>query len=73
MRSPGITGRDNAQRTAAKLALADDENSLSLKEREARALRTALLTHRGNRESLAESLGISLRTLYRKLKELDAR
>ncbi|MGJ5134396.1 helix-turn-helix domain-containing protein [Bradyrhizobium oligotrophicum] len=41
--------------------------------REARALRTALLTHRGNRESLAKPLGISLRTLYRKLKELDAR
>ncbi|WP_409977933.1 MULTISPECIES: helix-turn-helix domain-containing protein [unclassified Bradyrhizobium] len=60
------------QRTATKLAPADDENSPSSKEREARALRTALLTHRGNRESLAKPLGISLRTLDRKLKELDA-
>ncbi|MGJ4900994.1 sigma-54 interaction domain-containing protein [Bradyrhizobium sp. HKCCYLS2058] len=72
LRAPGITGRDNAQRTAARLLHAEDESSLSLKEREARALRTALLTHRGSREALAKSLGISLRTLYRKLKELDA-
>ncbi|MGJ5199504.1 helix-turn-helix domain-containing protein [Bradyrhizobium sp. HKCCYLRH1030] len=72
LRSPDIEGRDRVQRTATKLAPADGENPPSSKEREARALRTALLTHRGNRESLAESLGISLRTLYRKLKELDA-
>ncbi len=36
------------------------------------ALRAALEGHVGSREELARSLGISLRTLYRRLDELDA-
>jgi transcriptional regulator with PAS, ATPase and Fis domain len=43
----------------------------SLKEQEADVLRRALMTHRGSRRDLAEKLGVSIRTLYRKLGELD--
>ena len=44
----------------------------SLKDAEIEALRAALITHQGSRQDLARSLGISLRTLYRKLGDLDA-
>jgi DNA-binding NtrC family response regulator len=43
-----------------------------LRDAELDALRSALAAHRGDRRSLARSLGISLRTLYRKLRLLDA-
>ena len=36
-----------------------------------RELKAALATHHGNRKALAESLGISLRTLYRRMGELE--
>ncbi|MBL8349356.1 MAG: sigma-54-dependent Fis family transcriptional regulator [Burkholderiaceae bacterium] len=42
-----------------------------LRDAEAEALRAAAAAHRGSREDLARQLGISLRTLYRKLRELD--
>jgi DNA-binding NtrC family response regulator len=35
------------------------------------ALRAAVAAHAGDRRALAQSLGLSLRTLYRKLRELD--
>ncbi|MGJ4925548.1 sigma 54-interacting transcriptional regulator [Bradyrhizobium sp. HKCCYLS2038] len=41
------------------------------KEQEGDVLRRALMTHRGSRRELAEKLGDSIRTLYRKLGELD--
>jgi DNA-binding NtrC family response regulator len=37
------------------------------------ALAAALATHRGSREELARALGISLRTLYRRLGALHQR
>lgn len=43
----------------------------SLKQAEAQALREALRRHHGSREALAAELGISVRTLYRKLRALD--
>jgi DNA-binding NtrC family response regulator len=43
----------------------------SLRAAEREALRVALAAHRGSRQDLARSLGISPRTLYRKLKTLD--
>ena len=43
----------------------------SLKSLEADALRSAFATHRGDRRSLAASLGISERTLYRRLRTLQ--
>ena len=36
-----------------------------------RSLRAALQAHQGSREALAAALGISVRTLYRKLRALD--
>ena len=42
-----------------------------LKSAEREALRAALASHSGNRKKLAASLGISVRTLYRKLGELE--
>ncbi len=44
----------------------------ALRHAEGEALRAALAAHRGNRAELAAALGISLRSLYRKLKALPA-
>ena len=44
-----------------------DDRPLSLKEKEAEMIRQALEKHRGNRKLAAEELGMSERTLYRKL------
>jgi DNA-binding NtrC family response regulator len=41
-----------------------------LRDAESQALRAALATHHGSRQDLARQLGISPRTLYRKLREL---
>ena len=41
--------------------------TLSVKEREAELIRQALEKHHGNRKLAAEELGMSERTLYRKL------
>ena len=43
------------------------EESLSAKEQEAKLIRKALEKHGGNRKLAAEELGMSERTLYRKL------
>ncbi|MAX05427.1 MAG: sigma-54-dependent Fis family transcriptional regulator [Flavobacteriales bacterium] len=47
----------------------DIEESLSLFEQERRLIEKSLLKHKGKRKSAAGELGISERTLYRKLKE----
>jgi DNA-binding NtrC family response regulator len=44
----------------------------SLRELETTALREQVRLHRGPRAALAAKLGISERSLYRKLKALDA-
>ncbi|KRO64422.1 MAG: AAA family ATPase [Cryomorphaceae bacterium BACL11 MAG-121015-bin20] len=46
------------------------EESLSLFEQEKRLIEKSLLKHKGKRKNAAAELGISERTLYRKLKEL---
>jgi transcriptional regulator with PAS, ATPase and Fis domain len=46
------------------------EESLSLFDQEKRLIEKSLLKHKGKRKSAAGELGISERTLYRKLKEL---
>jgi transcriptional regulator with PAS, ATPase and Fis domain len=47
------------------------EESLSLEEREKELIQKALEKHRGKRKHAATELGISERTLYRKIKEYD--
>lgn len=47
------------------------EESLSLVEKESDLIKKALKKHRGKRKLAARELGISERTLYRKIKELD--
>ncbi|TZF85654.1 sigma-54-dependent Fis family transcriptional regulator (plasmid) [Pedobacter sp. BS3] len=48
-----------------------EEESLSLIEKESDLIKKALKKHRGKRKLAAQELGISERTLYRKIKELD--
>jgi transcriptional regulator with PAS, ATPase and Fis domain len=47
------------------------EESLSLEDREKELIRKALDKHRGKRKYAANELGISERTLYRKIKEYN--
>lgn len=47
------------------------EESLSLIEKESDLIRKALKKHKGKRKSAAQELGISERTLYRKIKDLN--
>jgi len=47
------------------------EESLSLEDREKELIQKALEKHRGKRKHAAEELGISERTLYRKIKEYN--
>ncbi|HEY9561440.1 MAG TPA: sigma-54 dependent transcriptional regulator [Anseongella sp.] len=47
------------------------EESLSLEDQEAELIRKALRKHGGKRKNAATELGISERTLYRKIKELN--
>ncbi len=47
------------------------EESLSLKDKEVELIQKALIKHKGKRKYAAKELGISERTLYRKLKEYD--
>ncbi|MCD4734839.1 MAG: sigma 54-interacting transcriptional regulator, partial [Bacteroidales bacterium] len=47
------------------------EESLSLQDKEIDLIRKALIRHNGKRKNAARELGISERTLYRKIKEYD--
>jgi DNA-binding NtrC family response regulator len=47
------------------------EESLSIEDREKELIQKALEKHRGKRKHAASDLGISERTLYRKIKEYD--
>jgi transcriptional regulator with PAS, ATPase and Fis domain len=47
------------------------EETLSLEEKEKEMIRKALIKHRGRRKSAAQELGISERTLYRKINEYN--
>ncbi|MBK7128355.1 MAG: sigma-54-dependent Fis family transcriptional regulator [Crocinitomicaceae bacterium] len=50
---------------------AEVEESLSLEDREKELIKKALEKHRGKRKYAAQDLGISERTLYRKIKEYN--
>lgn len=47
------------------------EESLSLMDKESDLIKKALKKHKGKRKLAAQELGISERTLYRKIKELE--
>jgi transcriptional regulator with PAS, ATPase and Fis domain len=47
------------------------EESLSLMDKEVEMIKKALERHKGKRKQAAQELGISERTLYRKIKEYD--
>lgn len=47
------------------------EESLSIEEKEKELIKKALVKHKGRRKNAAQELGISERTLYRKIKEYD--
>lgn len=49
----------------------EDSESLSLQEKEKEMIRKALEKYRGKRKAAANELGISERTLYRKIKQYD--
>jgi DNA-binding NtrC family response regulator len=51
--------------------LVEEEESLSISETEKKLIKKALAKHSGKRKYAAEDLGISERTLYRKIKEYD--
>ena len=57
---------ENKQTTSLEI-----EESLSLFQQEKKLIEKALKKHKGKRRSAAKELGISERTLYRKLKEFD--
>ena len=48
---------------------ADTSESLSLGDKELEMIKKALLKNKGRRKKAAQDLGISERTLYRKIKE----
>jgi transcriptional regulator with PAS, ATPase and Fis domain len=49
------------------------DESLSLEKREIELIKRAIEKHGGKRKNAAKELGISERTLYRKIKEYDIR
>lgn len=49
----------------------EQDESLSLQDKEKEMIQKALEKHKGKRRSAADELGISERTLYRKIKQYD--
>lgn len=64
---PGVTLSTQPIKIAAHTELQDETLSLSDKEKE--MIRKAILKHKGKRKEAARELGISERTLYRKINE----
>ena len=60
----------NSESTMAEESV-EIEESLSLEEREKELIQKALKKHNGRRKNAAKELGISERTLYRKIKEFE--
>ena len=69
---------DYAIRTGAPLevvenlqAIEEEEETLSLHDKELELIKKSLERHKGKRKLAADELGISERTLYRKIKQYD--
>ncbi len=72
--APGAVTIQRASRPGDDLHDVDHtevEETLSIEEKEKELIRKALAKHRNKRKSAAQELGISERTLYRKIKEYD--
>lgn len=67
---PPATGQSDDFRIHTQEA-EEVEESLSLVEKESDLIKKALKKHKGKRKSAAQELGISERTLYRKIKDLN--
>ena len=71
-RSLGETYISKPQTSYPKeVEIEDVEESLSIEEMEKRMIKAALKRHKGRRKEAALQLGISERTLYRKIKQYD--
>lgn len=66
---PGVTISTKPLKIDAHEEMADETLSLSDKEKE--MIRKAILKHKGKRKEAAKELGISERTLYRKINEYE--
>jgi transcriptional regulator with PAS, ATPase and Fis domain len=66
-----VIGNNNADTYSISHDAEEVEESLSLIEKESDLIRKALKKHKGKRKLAANELGISERTLYRKIKELN--
>jgi transcriptional regulator with PAS, ATPase and Fis domain len=62
---------DRAKMIEAVEEAHEEDHRLSLYDLEAEMVRKALDRHKGRRKEAAAELGISERTLYRKIKQLD--
>ena len=61
---------DVEEQAAMEVAPAAQDDSLSINEKKSELIEKALEKYHGNRKQAAAELGISERTLYRKIKEL---
>ena len=66
-------GKDKTYRPEKTIVRPSEEveESLSLEDREKELIKKALEKHKGKRKYASEELGISERTLYRKIKEYN--
>ena len=69
---PTITIRPQGENTSVQPHV-EVEESLSLEEKEKEFIKKALTKYKGRRKMAAKELGISERTLYRKMNEYDIR
>jgi transcriptional regulator with PAS, ATPase and Fis domain len=71
LQKPGINNNNNPNAYNITQDAEEVEESLSLIDKESDLIRKALKKHKGKRKLAASELGISERTLYRKIKELN--
>ncbi len=69
IQSPAIVSKEEDKYHFAEEI--EEEETLSLQDKELELIKKSLDRHRGKRKAAAEELGISERTLYRKIKQYD--
>ena len=63
--------KDNEEKFTYIDAVEEEEEVLSLHDKELELIKKSLERHKGKRKLAADELGISERTLYRKIKQYD--